>query len=208
MPEIRIYVEGGGDAKQQKQQIRQGFNEFFKEAREQGRTNRVRWQVVACGSRNDAFDDFRSALRDHPDAFNILLVDSEEPIADGIGPWAHLSGRDPSWRDDDPRVPDEHYHLMTQVMEAWLVADLDTVEAYYGQRFNRNAIPANRDVEAIPKDTLLDALTEATRRTQKGSYKKIKHAADLLKLIRPGEVRRASYCDRLFQQIERVMGIV
>ena len=207
MPEIRIYVEGGGNARHQKQQIRQGFNDFFKDLRERGRTRRVRWNLVACGSRNDAFEDFRAALSDHPDAINILLVDSEDPIAEGIGPWRHLSERDPSWKASDPSVSDEHYHLMVQVMEAWLIADLEKVEDYYGPDFNRNAIPANRNVEAIPKATLIDGLTEATRRTQKGAYKKIKHAADLLKLIRPEEVRRLTYCDRLFQQIERLVGI-
>jgi hypothetical protein len=135
----------------------------------------------------------------------MLLVDSEEGVDNGIGPWAHLSKREPTWKARDPAVSDDHYHLMVQVMESWLMADLDRVEAYYGQGFNRHGIPANPNVEAIPKKDLLAAMAEATRRTQKGTYRKIRHAADLLKLIRPAEVRRATYCDRLFHQIERLM---
>lgn len=203
MSEIRIYLEGGGDEKQQKQQIRRAFGEFLKDLRERARSAGVRWHIVACGGRNDAFDDFRRALIDHPGAFNILLVDSEEPVADGKGPRDHLSSRDPSWNTGNTGISDTHYHLMVQVMEAWLVADPDAVEKYYGQDFNRNALPANPDVESISKTDLLSALQQATRRTKKGPYKKIKHAADLLKRIDPTKARRAPHCDRLFVEIER-----
>lgn len=77
---------------------------------------------------------------------------------------------------------------------------------FYGQGFNSNAIPRTADVEQIPKDTLTDALKEATRHTQKGKYHKIKHAAQLVGRINPLIVRgRAFRCSQLFETLERVI---
>ena len=73
-------------------------------------------RVVACGSRNDAFRDFKIALRERverkDDEYPILLVDSEDPVAGSdrsdanpSGAWSHLSRRDdwtrPSGAKDD-----------------------------------------------------------------------------------------------------------
>jgi hypothetical protein len=90
--EIRIYVEGGGDGSESKAAIRQGFGQFLDPLRQLARSRRIRWQVVACGGRNSAFDDFKTALGSHEDAFNLLLVDSEAPVSQP--PWDHLLVRD------------------------------------------------------------------------------------------------------------------
>ena len=78
--EIRIYVEGGGDSSHNKARLRQGFNAFLCSLREKARAKRVRWAIVATGSRNSCFDAYCSALRTHPDAFNVLLVDAESAV--------------------------------------------------------------------------------------------------------------------------------
>ncbi len=91
--EVRIYVEGGGDGAYGKAQIRGGFGQFLRDPAAQARNKRIRWSVIACGSRNDTFDDFKEALRTHPDAFNVLLVDSEGSVAVGLPPWQHLLRR-------------------------------------------------------------------------------------------------------------------
>jgi len=78
--EVRIYAEGGGDGKDTKATIRRGFGEFLSDLRGLARERRIRWKIIACGPRDTAFDAFRTALRTHADAFNILLVDGEGPV--------------------------------------------------------------------------------------------------------------------------------
>ena len=97
---------------------------------------------------------------------------------------------------------------MVQTVEAWLVADPEALAGYYGQRFRRNALPKRDDVEAIPKDQLYGSLERATAETQKGSYHKIRHCADLLGLLNRDRVRqRARHCDLLFRTLEaRITG--
>lgn len=192
--EIRIYVEGGGDSRDQKARIREGFSSFLSELSTLARGRRIRWQIIACGSRNDAYQNFQIALRTHSDAFNVLLVDAESPVQNT--PWQHLFHRD-NWH--QPGVTDEHCHLMTQMMEAWFVADIATLRSYYGQGFNQNPIPNNPNVEDISKQTLEAALKTATRNTSKGEYHKMKHGPAILAQLEVARVRAAAvHCDRLF----------
>ncbi len=81
---------------------------------------------------------------------------------------------------------------MAQAMEAWLIADIETLSAFYGAGFYRNSIPANPDVEQINKNQLEPSLRAATRDTQKGEYRKIRHAHRLLEIIDVGIVRGAA----------------
>jgi hypothetical protein len=195
--EIRIYLEGGGDKSDAKAAIREGFSQFLNPVRDLARARGIRWSITACGSRNAAFDGFKAALKTYPEAFIVLLVDSEAPVVGGR--WAHLRGRDP-WESD---LPDEHFHLMVQMVEAWLVADPDALASYYGQGFRRSSLPRRVDVEAIPKDQLERSLNRATAGTRKGRYAKIRHCADLLGLLDRDRVRqRARHCELLFSALE------
>ena len=90
--EIRIYVEGGGDRSDTRAAIREGFSNFLQPLRQLARDRKIGWFITACGSRNAAFDNFKTAMASHPDAFLVLLVDSEAPIIKG--PWNHLGVRD------------------------------------------------------------------------------------------------------------------
>lgn len=102
-----------------------------------------------------------------------------------------------------PGVADEQCHLMVQMMEAWIVADIDAIESYYGTGFRRHAVPARNDVEAIDKATLERSLEDATRYTRKGLYHKIRHGSALLCRINPETVRsKAPHCDTLFATLE------
>ena len=77
---VVIFVEGGqGSAKNT---CRQAFRIFFEKV-----IARRSFRVVASGDRGSAFKDFSLALRQNPDDFNILLVDSEE-VVQGT-PWQH-----------------------------------------------------------------------------------------------------------------------
>lgn len=54
---VKIYVEGGGNLARLKRKCRQAFSSFFKRAGFKDRMPRI----VACGSRNNAYDDFCTA---------------------------------------------------------------------------------------------------------------------------------------------------
>jgi hypothetical protein len=95
---------------------------------------------------------------------------------------------------------------MVQAMEAWFLADIDTLKKFYGQGFRENSIPRNLNVEKIDKDSLEPSLKEATRNTVKGEYQKIQHASKLLELLNVAKVREAShYCDRLFTTLAQII---
>lgn len=199
--EIRIYAEGGGNDNPSRTQIRKGFGQFLDPLRQVARERRVRWDVVACGPREAAFENFQRALRSHPDAFNVLLVDAEDAVS--RKPWEHLRQRD-GW--SGANLPDEHCHLMVRTVEAWIAADPTTLADYYGQGFQAKALPARKDIEAVDKERLMEALNRATAGTSKGRYHKIAHCSELLGRIRPDVVReRAPHCDRLFKTLEGLL---
>jgi hypothetical protein len=200
--EIRIYVEGGGEGKESKAQVRRGFAKFLQEVVTQARAKRIRWQIVACGSRNSTFNDFQTGQRTHPDAFNLLLVDAEDKVT--REPRQHLQDRD-AW--DLKSFDDKQCHLMVQAVEAWLVADVEALRYYYGQHFKAGAIPRTVDVEQIDKSILYSSLKSATSRTAKGEYHKIRHGPVILGLLNAKKVRRrARHCERLFVTLEQKIG--
>ena len=199
--EIRLYCEGGGDGRATQEKLRDGLREFLKSLRDEARQKKIRFEVMACGSRNETFDKFKTARRTHTTAFNVLLVDAEEPLAQP--PWRHLRERD-GW---NLQAADErHCHLMVQTTEAWIVADVEALKHFYQKGFNAKAIPKNPDVERINKAELARALKNATRRTNKGEYHKTRHTPELLKKIAPAKVRKAArHCDRLFDTLTEEM---
>lgn len=181
MVEIRIYVEGGGDGKNTKATFRQGMSQFLQ------RLTGKRVTCVVCGSRNAAHENFTYGLKSHPNAINLLLVDSENFVKVSSAR-QHLMNRDKKW--DLSEIDENDIHLMVQVMESWLIADIDTLADNYGQGFNRNAIPRNNNVEEISKANIESALKRATERTKKGEYHKINHGPKLLAIIDVSIVRK------------------
>jgi Domain of unknown function (DUF4276) len=199
--EIRIYVEGGGDGKETRAAIRRGLGKFLEPLRQLARRRRIRWTTIACGGRHSAYSLFVQALKDHPDAFNVLLVDSEAPVTTSARD--HLA-RSEGW---DPDTEDACLQLMAQTMEAWFVADVETLARFYGAGFRKNAIPKTQDVEQIDKARLERALNRASAETRKGRYHKIRHGGPLLGLLDASRVRaRARHCDRLFVTLESRIG--
>lgn len=192
--EIRIYAEGGGDQRFGKAAVQEGFSKFLSPLKEMARKHHIRWYIVACGSRQAAFDAFGIALQQHRDAFNVLLVDAEGPVSQS--PWAHLQDRD-HWPTQN--ISDDHCHLMVQAMEAWIIADLEILREFYGQGFNPNPIPRRDNLEMIGKPDLESALRLSTQNTQKGEYHKIRHGPKILALVDAAKVcRRAQHCERMF----------
>jgi hypothetical protein len=160
------------------------------------------FSVIASGSRSDAFEDFREALKRHPDDYVILLVDSEEPVA--AAPWQHLKDRAGDHWNRPANANDDQAHLMVQVMESWFLADKQVLAAYYGQEFLQGSLPGQANIELISKHDVFNALRHASRNTQKGEYHKTRHGFDLLALIDPERVRSASrHAERLLTVLKR-----
>ncbi len=191
MPTVKLYVEGGGESNALRTACRQGFRQFLEKAGLAGRMPRI----VACGSRNDAYDSFCTALRQNREELPLLLVDSEALVAPGSSVWDHLRQRDNWQRPANARG--EQTHLMAQCMETWLDADPETLAHYFGQGFNRNNLPRRDNLETVSKPDVFQALERATRRVNAGTYNKGRHSFELLARINPTPVReRCSYAER------------
>ncbi|WP_242062035.1 DUF4276 family protein [Nostoc punctiforme] len=212
---IYIYIEGAGDEDDTELLLRPrpGFIKFFHELYDIAGEN-IKIFLVMCGSRRDAYEDFKTALESQPEAFNVLLIDAESSVDSTVRPWKHLKNRteDHPWILDAVNFQDEQCHLMMQTMEAWFIADIDALKEFYGQKFKEDKIQRGikqlQNVEKVSKDTLKVWLVAATRHTEKGKYHKTKHAPKLLKLLDADKVRQASpYCDRLFTTLTAKMGI-
>jgi len=198
---VAIYMEGGGDGKDTKAALRQGMDAFLTPLKDKARAKSWRWKVVCCGGRTAAFDGFRNAIRSGDDAIVALLVDAEAPVNSSSR--VHLQSRE-GW--NLAFCSDDVVHLMVQTMEAWIVADPDTLTAYYGQYFRRNTLPRTQNLETVAKATVATALEQATRHTQKGPYHKIRHASDLLKRVDHQLVQeRCPSCARMFDALDQAI---
>ena len=209
--EIAIYVEGGGDQRDIKDKLREGFGEFLSELRDMARRKKIRWKIVACGGREEAYRDFCTAMAQNPQAFNVLVVDAEETIEDTARecthlPWTHLKKRKGDGWERPPGASDLQCFLMVECMEAWLIADKANLQAYYGNCFAPASLPTNRNVESVSKENLYSALKRATKNC-KSEYHKTRHAFDILKKSDARIVRAAvPHCKRLFDVLAAQMG--
>lgn len=184
---VTVYVEGGGNVRATKKRCRQGFSALFRKAGLSGRMPRV----FAAGGRADAWHDFRTALAEAGENdFIVLLVDSEAPVRDDGTPWVHLREQD-RWNRPDGAA-EENAHLMVQCMESWFLADMDALAGFFGDGFNRGALPRRPDIENVSKCDVERGLKRATRRSGKGEYHKGRHSFEILAELAPGRVIAAS----------------
>ena len=161
------------------------------------RDKSLHWKLVCCGPRDAAFCGFRKAVGEAEGAIVLLLVDSEGPVS--AGPCEHLRARD-GW--EVTAVEAGSVHLMVQTMEAWIVADADALNRYYGQNFKAGLLPRAGDLESVAKNEVERSLCRATEHTGKGRYHKIKHASDLLQRVDAEKVKaRCRHCRRLFDEL-------
>jgi Domain of unknown function (DUF4276) len=177
--QLRVYYEGDKG-------LKPGFHKFLKEIVEVARSQRCKFQPVEANG--TPVQDFRDALKTHPDAWNVLLLDSEDP--------AEAQLRKKSLEGCDP----DSVFWMVQIMESWFLADVDALRAFYKRRFNENALGWNTKVEEIPKVDVLERL----KRVSGGEYHKVDHGVKLLELTNTAKVRRdAPNRDRMFRIIWR-----
>lgn len=155
--------------------------------------------IVACGSRNVAYDRFRTAQAAGVNV--MLLVDAEGPVT-SAGPRQHLQASD-GW-DRPGGTTDGQCHMMVQVMEPRLLADADALESFYGQGFRPQSLPRSPAIEEVAKQDVLTRLAQATRNTRKGNYSKGKHGFAILEKLDLARVRKASgHADRLIWALSR-----
>ena len=195
MIEIRLYVEGHP-------RLHVGFQAFLTEIREAARARGIKWNLTM--GHGQVARDFMKALRKHPDAWNVLLLDSEGPddgrLLDSLRErkdWTPPSGM---------RVRDGQVCWMVQLMESWFLADRTALRQFYGDGFSEAPLPGNPQVEQAPKNDVLNGLKSATRNSRPGEYRKSAHAPKILALLSVQRVRDAApNCRRLFaSMIERI----
>lgn len=196
----RVWIYTEGNSRKYHNELRDGFREFLDELRT---TLKPTWdiRIAMCGSRWDAFDDFKIA-NSHAtkDDFFVLLIDSEWEVTK-TSPWQHLAEKE-TWKMKG--LADDQCYLMVQTTEAWFFADIPAVHEYYGQHFNRNAMGNTDEIENVSKQDLNNRLANATASKQniKGKYHKGNHSGALLRKIDPKKVRKASpHCERIFIEI-------
>jgi len=201
--DVVIYVEGATDKGDDlRTECRQAFSVFFAKTK---LGEKLRPRVIPCGGRNNAFNDFCTALSQNKNA--LLLVDSEaaiDPLHQGANylPWSHLKVRDAWSKPAD--AEEDHCHLMVECMENWFVADWEAMASFYGKGFEKKHKPSGL-VENISKASVYAALEAATKGCEsKGSYGKGAHSFKLLGLIDARKVvANSPWAQRLIDEIEK-----
>ena len=215
--DIAIHLEGGGHTSETLAPFRQGMSAFLKPVVDEARKRKIRWRVIPCGGRKEAYDSFCDALKNEPDAFHVLLVDAEEAFTKKKA-WEHLKARVGDQWDKPATATDEQCHLMVVKMESWFLADPAAVKEFFKLKkgFDASALP---DVPPLPtppklptvcedrsKSSVNAVLKKATKDTADAEYQKIKHGAKLLAVIDPKKVRQqCPACDRLFKVLATAM---
>ena len=191
MVKTKVYVEGGG-RKAIDRECRRAFGAFLSKAGvPQGTV-----EIEACGPRGDAYRTFSADLR--KGLSTVLLLDAEGPVTTQ-STWQHLKGND-NW-DRPANAADGQCHLMVQIMESWFLADVKTLESFFGTGFRSQSLPGNPKVEDVPKQDVLNGLGQATRGT--GSrYNKGTHSFEVLAMLDPRKVMEASpHADRFIKSL-------
>lgn len=214
MSSIKIFVEGGGETNASgRAELRIAFDKLIAAQKDAARAKKMQWTTVFCGGRSETADEFAKALKRKDADLVVLVVDAEDEVKCAVTSHPtpaervkHLITRD-GWAEQLEKATPEHVHLMTRCMEAWVVADEDKVEEFYGKDFKRSALPKRKILDEEPKVSLYAALEKATRGTKKGAYGKVKHASALLKVVRPSKVaERCVSFQQLTQWLDAAIG--
>lgn len=189
---VTIFLEGGGDTERQKIECRKGFQRLFEKA---GFTRPNTPAFVACGGRHQAFNKFVAALAANQNAYLILLVDSEDPVAnadespDSDAAWKHLKKRD-GW-ERPARAANDQAQLMAICMETWVMADQAAVKRFFGSALQASALLPLLNLEARDRHEVQQALEHATRNCGRDrSYAKGKKSFAVLATLNPATVQQ------------------
>lgn len=204
---VKIYIEGGGDNNKLLQiQCRTGFRQLIEKAGFIGRMP----ATVACGGRESAFNDFKTAVvNSKEDEYVILLVDSEEPISssdvmpDSNYAWDHLLTRD-KW--ERPHgVSADQAQLMVTCMETWIMADRKAMSDIFGAQLQMSALLPENNLEIRPRHEVQDKLAHATRDCGKDrTYTKGKRSFMIIGKLNPETLKaHLPYFRRFIETLEQ-----
>ncbi|MEO8657068.1 MAG: DUF4276 family protein [Bryobacteraceae bacterium] len=179
-----LYLEGGAtgpDSKELKIRCREGFRKLLQKC---GYENQRRMpRLIACGSRQAAFEDFQAAVRiAGPADYVALWIDSEDPLANPEASWDHLRARD-NWQ-RPLGVTDDQVLFMTTCMETLIVADRTALTEHFGAKLQTTALPPLVDLENRHRHDVQDGLVRATRNC-KNVYEKGKRSFEVLAKLSP-----------------------
>lgn len=180
-----LYVEGGGDSKENKIRCREGVRKLIEKL---GLLVEKMPRLSACGGRGATFDDFKTAhaARKNGD-YIAMLLDSEDPIVALEKTWAHLKMRD-NW--DKPHgAVDEQVLFMTTSMETWIVADRVALKEHYGHKLQENALPPLDALESRHRHDVHDKLVHASRLCS-NAYSKGKRSFEVLAQLDPAVLKQ------------------
>ena len=183
MVRVTVYLEGGGDSKEGRSRCREGFRKLLEKC---GLTGRMP-KLVACGSRNSAYDSFQTAHTGVPESdFVALLIDSENPLSDIEKTWAHLEQQDGWQRPQGSQ--DDQVMFMTTCMETWIVADRYALREHFGQLLQESALPSLDGLEGRARGDIQKGLVDATRNCP-GTYAKGPKSFRLIGRLSPGTIQ-------------------
>lgn len=205
--EIRIYIEGWADSKEDRIRCREGFHKLLEKAGFRGHGRLPGLDL--CGSRDTTFRDFQISLI-NTNRISLLLVDSEDPIAgitdeiDNNFAWRHLKVRD-KWT----RPLNTHNRqalLMATCMESWIAADRAALNEHYGSPdLQVSALPPLFDLENRHRHDVQDALAHASRASKK-SYAKGKRSFEILAKLNPDTlIKHLSQFRRFIKVLKAVL---
>ncbi len=93
---------------------------------------------------------------------------------------------------------------MVQIMESGFLADVPSLEKYFGSNFRSASLTNRENIEDVPKKDVLDQLKLASRDSQKGTYDKGNHSFDILAQIDSEKViQRSRFAKCLIDTLKR-----
>ena len=196
----RLIVEGGGT---QNPALQTECRRAFRRLLERAGVTAGRPRIVAAGGRRRAYDLYTTAIKNSQSGEHIvLLVDADEPVTSETA-WEHVRTRGQDGWSRPEEAGDEDLHLMVQCMEAWFLADPHVLGSFFGQGFKQDRLPKGADIEAIPKQAILDGLRAASAAAKtKGKYGKGSHSFKILSLLDPQRIKEASpWARRFFESL-------
>ena len=182
--------------------LRAGFHSLFGPHVERARQRRMRFNLIAGGSRAETIKDFVRSCRSHPSDVNVLVIDSERPVSDTAS--AIRSLRAESFWDGGVSCDDDQINLMVRAMEAWIIADPEALRKHFGPNFNVNVLPSPQNAESVAPRDMVAAIGKGLPSSRRRRYDKVADGARLLKLIDAVKVgRHCRHFKRLMDYLDR-----
>lgn len=182
--------------------FRRAWQIFFSKAGVDGQM----LDIAVGGGQQEAFALFSSQLdrymKDNAtEPKPLLLLDSEEPVADGHTVWEHLGTRNQHRFQQPPEAHDDSAHMMVQAMETWFIADPPALQRFFDSSLDASVFRNSSPLEAILKEDALDMLRRATLRCRR-HYSKGRRSYGILAEIDPQTVAAACpHADQLLRYL-------